>query len=199
MSPSSISCMPMKHQQGSILLISLVLMSVLTLLGLSTMRTAFTGEKISGHIQDLHLANESAESALRRGQRSIRQKDPLAYPSLHDTTVDNLEATSANLVEPPDLKDWEVRYTVVSQAEMQIGSNETAVTALPRPRYKLELFNKECPTLDTGATFSEEEDCNRGKRFYRIFGRGLGRSGENQVILQSLLIEDILKAPGSSG
>lgn len=181
-----------QQQRGSTLLISLVLMAVITLLGLSTMRTAITGEKIAGHIQDQHLATESAESALRRGQRFVRTFGR-SIPSriLHDTIAKPGVPATSPIYDQPNLTSWTERVVEVTASEMQISTNDDAVTPLPRPQYKLELFDTDENEWGQGSSVSAEEQDIRENAYYRIFGRGVGRSGGNEVILQSLLIRKL--------
>jgi Tfp pilus assembly protein PilX len=157
------------------------------------MRTALTGEKIAGHVQDLHLATEAAESALRRGQREIRRDSgKLSSNRLHETFV--LPGTPINDDQdrsPPDLANWyDAKTLTISEAELNTSQDDSE-TPVPMPQYKLERFDKDCPDLGIGSSMSEQSDCLRGSSAYRIFGRGIGRSNENTVILQSLLIEGL--------
>lgn len=53
-----------RHQRGTVLVISLVILLILTILGISAMGTSSLEEKMSGNIQESTHAFESAESGL---------------------------------------------------------------------------------------------------------------------------------------
>ena len=61
-----------KHQQGSALLVSLIILVVMTLLGLSGMRTSVMEEKMAGNMRDSELAFQAAEAALRDAEKYIK-------------------------------------------------------------------------------------------------------------------------------
>ena len=134
-----------QHQSGTILLISLVLLAVITLLGLSSMKTALTGERIAGHVQDLHLANESAESALRRGQRRLRRvAHSITTPEMHISIPlpPGAPENPDQPVNPPDLTNWSSRTIEVAASELVKPANDDSETPVPQPLYKLELFDQ---------------------------------------------------------
>ncbi|MGD8589131.1 MAG: PilX N-terminal domain-containing pilus assembly protein, partial [Chromatiales bacterium] len=52
-------------QQGSVLIVSLILLLVMTLLGLSAMQSSLMEETMAGNVKDRNLAFQAAEAALR--------------------------------------------------------------------------------------------------------------------------------------
>ena len=64
----------MKHtqyQSGSVLIISLIVMLVLTILGVSGMKSAVLEEKMAGNVRDKQLAFQAAEATLREAEKYI--------------------------------------------------------------------------------------------------------------------------------
>ena len=59
------------HQRGATLIVSLVLLLIVTLIGISGMETAVVEEKMSGSYRDHKIGFESAEQALLEGERFI--------------------------------------------------------------------------------------------------------------------------------
>ena len=59
------------HQQGTVLVISLIILSVLTLVAVTGMDTSIMEEKMSGNIRDHELALQASESAMRNGTDAI--------------------------------------------------------------------------------------------------------------------------------
>ena len=60
-----------KHQRGAILAISLVLLIILTLVGVTAMRMTITEEKMAGNMRDRSLAFQAAEAAIRDAEAFI--------------------------------------------------------------------------------------------------------------------------------
>ena len=54
-----------KQQHGVVLLLSLIILSVLTLIAVTGMKTTINQEKMSGNFRDNELAHQAAESALQ--------------------------------------------------------------------------------------------------------------------------------------
>lgn len=69
-------------QQGVVLIVSLMLLVVITLLGISGMRNTTLDERMAGNMRDLQLAFYSAESALREAEQQIKviSLPPLTIP-----------------------------------------------------------------------------------------------------------------------
>jgi type IV pilus assembly protein PilX len=59
---------PAHCEKGSVLIISLIMLIVLTLIGITAMSTASLQEKMAGNSRDMALAFQAAEAALRGGE-----------------------------------------------------------------------------------------------------------------------------------
>lgn len=68
MSHPSSSHSPLRQQRGAALAISLILLVVMTLLGLSSVRTIAQQEKMTSHTVDRSLVYQFAEAGLREGE-----------------------------------------------------------------------------------------------------------------------------------
>lgn len=60
-----------KSQSGAVLVISLFILVVITLIGLSAIQTTTLEEKMSGNMHDHNLAFQAAESALKDAERNF--------------------------------------------------------------------------------------------------------------------------------
>ncbi|NOX10046.1 MAG: hypothetical protein GXP22_11300 [Gammaproteobacteria bacterium] len=60
-----------KKQQGAVLVVSLMILLVMTLLGLSSMQGTILEEKMSGNMRDRNLALQSSEVAMRDGETFV--------------------------------------------------------------------------------------------------------------------------------
>lgn len=66
----------LKKQSGAALVTGLIFLMVLTLLGISAVRTASMEERMSGNLRDRNLALQAAEMALRYAEQHVRDNDP---------------------------------------------------------------------------------------------------------------------------
>ncbi len=60
-----------KKQQGAVLIVGLIMLLVMTLIGLSAMRSTILEEKMAGNYRDSNIAFQVAEAALRDGENDI--------------------------------------------------------------------------------------------------------------------------------
>ncbi len=68
-------CLPQK-QLGAVFVTSLVFLVVITLLGVTAMKTATMEERMAGNLRDRNLALQAAEMGLRYAEQHIRDNDP---------------------------------------------------------------------------------------------------------------------------
>ncbi len=59
------------YQRGTVLVLSLIILTVLTLVAVAGMKTSITEEKMSGNIRDRELAMQASESAMRDATNAI--------------------------------------------------------------------------------------------------------------------------------
>jgi len=177
------------RQGGNILFISMVLLAALSILGLSSMRTALTEEKISQSNQDLNIAQEAAESALRHGQRQLKK----AYQITFDNGFTKTHLLGAVA---PDLSVWDNSENYqVGIADMQVDQNSSKALDSDikveawLPKYRLEEFSVPNNEKDTGTSVSAEEKEPRSTSYFRIIARGVGLDGQNETMLESIVIE----------
>ena len=95
-------------QSGAALIVSLVMLTVMTLLGVSTVKMTVIGERMAGHFFNKQSSFDSAEAALREGEDDSDSL-PLYAPTdgtdglyLPDPTGDPRWSDSATVWEPRD-------------------------------------------------------------------------------------------------
>lgn len=59
------------RQRGAVLFVSLVILLVMTLIGVTAMQTTTLEEKMAGNMRDMNLAFQAAERALRAGEAEV--------------------------------------------------------------------------------------------------------------------------------
>lgn len=78
-----------QKQRGATFVTGLIFLVVLTMFGVTAMKTASMEERMSGNLRDRNLALQAAEMALRYAEQHIRDNDPTTNtPSPIDGVVD---------------------------------------------------------------------------------------------------------------
>lgn len=159
-------------QRGVALVIALVLLVVMTLLGLSAMRTVTLEEKMSGHTFDRSISFQATEAALRQAETWVAANQPTpAAGAACDTTTGVcglLTGSSVDRWNDASFSGW-VNATPV-------GSASITVT----PQFFIEYLGNTFPCVPND--LNEPIDCKR----YRITARSNAGDGRASVMLQSM-------------
>jgi len=115
-------------QRGVALVISLLLLLIVTLIGVSGMQTTVLEEKMAGNFKDKHIAFQAAESALREAEA--------AADGLNGHTGMDSSCTSGMCYNGPN-------GTPLSTLENHISLGNAAsatptISGLPQPRYVID-------------------------------------------------------------
>ena len=163
------------QQQGAALLVCLIILVLVTLIGLTTMKSSMLQEKMSGGNSDKALAFEAAEMTLR---------DAEAHIKAHLTSVSGFAAgCAASLCLAPT--DGSALAETVNWDSNQVatygqGSGAAALSGLARqPKYMIELLSEMPPPPGNSV-----KAANTGTA-YRITALGYGRQEHTRVMLQS--------------
>lgn len=162
------------QQRGTALIISLIILLLMTLLGVTGMQTTLVQERIAGNVRDRNLAFEAAEAALRQGE---------SY--LADNAVVGPFNGANGLYQPVASGDprWEV-VTWTNQSHVQPVDFSVQGTTLARnPAYIIEELAP-APADPTGSLAADAPLPTM--RFYRITARGWGGSDMAVVQLQTV-------------
>ncbi len=171
------------RNQGAALIVSLVLLTLVTLLGVAGIRTVSLEENMAGHSFDRNLALQAAEAALREAEKYAEANKPT--PTYSDT--DNTCPTSpsainncdANGVCPPPDKDCTPRWRASGFTGWK--SATVSLSALAgTPQYFIEYLGSTFPCSDGGS--SDPKNCKR----YRITARSNPGTGRASVMVQSV-------------
>ena len=183
-----------RKQSGVVLVVSIILLLVLTLIGLSSMRGTTLEERMAGNWRDANYALQSAEAALRGAETFLRPlfilPSDITYPdgcpegencpvfahsrlsnSEHDPTADLL--TTRITATNADTHPW-------MQASQQYDAIDLPGIATA-PRYLIE--HRDFVRDHLGIGFGSGLETGRDQ--YQITARGTGQSDEAEVILQS--------------
>jgi type IV pilus assembly protein PilX len=188
-------------QRGTVLIVALMFLIILTLLCLATMTGTTLEEKMAGNARDYNTALQAAEAALRDGEADLKASGVSGLRNISVTSfpVDKIgasppfgcNATGLCIIETEKRQlytDGTVSWGSTSTSSVKYGTytGAPAITGLSsQPRYTLELMqfadgkNKE---RVTGASSTVDF------YFVRITARAWGASSDTQVTLQEVFI-----------
>lgn len=180
---------PMKHQNGMVLIVSLIILVIVTLIAVTALRVTILEERMAGNTRDRQLAFEAAEYALREAQ------DVLSAPVLPQFTTSGGSTggyftglntnpdgkgdvafwslwNPANPSANPTAHNWGTKSVLATKAA-GVLSGQT------QPRYVIEEF----PAISCDG-FSSKWPPPPPRNVYRVTARGNGRTADSVVILQ---------------
>lgn len=156
--------LPHRTQSGIALIVSLLLLVVITLLGITGMRNTTLEEKMAGNMRDHQLAFHAAESALRDAESKLQA---VTLPNFNNT----------NGYYQPDTTIWKtVDWNPANNGAIAVSTTIPGVAE--QPSYYLE----EMPATNMGGSLEAGAALNVGT--YRITARAVGGSATSEVILQ---------------
>ncbi len=165
------------HQSGAALVVSLMILLVLTLIGITSMSSTILEEKMAGGVRSQNLAFQAAEAALRDGEIWLGAQTPVpaavalcGSPPCQVVVLDSLGG-----------------LTVQNDAWWSSNAREYGVTGIKEvkrvsadPRYIVEeRAFQNTGGLDVGISPPQ------GRLYYRLTARGTGGSTGIETILQS--------------
>ncbi|PLX77446.1 MAG: pilus assembly protein [Azoarcus sp.] len=176
-------------QRGAALIVSLILLIVLTLLGLSSIRTVAQEERMTANTFDRSLGFQGAEAALRVGE-AVAQLQADAAPANpgFDSAGVYTDSDSSCVVSPcqgglcsqPD-KDCGVRWLDSAFAGCVNAGGLSLGALAETPQYFVEYLGGNFPCNIDDPT-SGAQNCKR----YRVTARSSSSSDRANVILQSI-------------
>lgn len=161
---------PRKQQRGVALFVSLVLLLILTIIGVSAVQTTTLEIRMARNEHDTMLAFQAAESALRDAEQELFVA--VANPYMPVADIGNVQNWRVNGV-------WAVN-----------GASTPAGTPIPGaaedPRYLIEYAG---PVLRPENAFQLDDPYGNGVvdrvEMFQITARGVGGSTNTSVMLQS--------------
>lgn len=161
------------RQDGAVLIVSLLILILLTLLGLTAIQAGTVQERIAGNTRNLDVAFQAAEAALREAE------DRLDNPSVPVTNGSVTGWYHWSLAPAPRWKTpstWDtfgnIDYVLGSDAGWPVArAPEFAIEELP-------------PMPDTGGSLDASAPVSEDV-MYRVSARGFGGNQNTFVILQT--------------
>lgn len=178
---------------GGALIISLILLLLLTIMGISAMRTSSLQERMTGNARDLNTAFQAAEAAIREAERLLadRANPPGPFNGsnglyMNDQAVCNPGDGSSYAGDPPDSANRGSQGWRKRTAPSSGDDNVTLAAVSEQPEYVIlrmpvesEHGGQDSPSLGAG----QAPPCID---LYIITARGFGTSANSMVVLQTV-------------
>lgn len=155
-------------QQGVALVIVLVLLTLIALIGATSMQTTTVQESMTSNQKDMSVSFNSAEAALRAAETYLNGNSIGAF----DGTVTGLYYSTAN-----NIPDWKNATTT---------GWITRTGTLPNVSSQPEYFIEELPTVYDPTTNASADTPLQQKPLYRVTARGYGPSTNGHSVLQTV-------------
>ena len=158
-------------QQGSVLVLCLLFLLVLTVLGIAATTNTLVQERMAGGERDMNLAFQAAESGLRGGEVWLQQqlvqpipKDGPCTPACDVWIKGDVPdlILDVNNPTPPPVLDWVNDAREYGQPLIGLTANEV------KPRYVIEYEDFEPDSLTVGIGVPT------GRTLYKVSARGRG-------------------------
>lgn len=164
-----------RQERGSVLLVSLIILLVMTLIGVSGMRTTILEEKMAGNMRDADLAFQAAEAALRAAED---------YIDGSIISTNNFDGDGSDgLYDNSDDRIWE---NIDWDGDDSLAYSGFTNNVANPPRYVIQLLSV------TGAATDELNLDNQGQgtgageiNTFLVTARGTGGTDNAVVYLQS--------------
>lgn len=166
------------RQQGAVLVISMVILLMMTLIGLSSMQNTTLEEKMAGNYRDQNLSFQAAESTLREGEGWIANltKEPELSA---DGCTSNCDVWDSDTLLAALSSSSYLDNTLWSDSRAK-----TATSTIPEvaasPEYFLEFEKDKRDRLNIG----QQQD-STVRVYYGVVAQGIGGSASTRTVLQS--------------
>ena len=189
-----------RREKGLVLMIALIFLIVITLLGITAMRTNILEERLAGNSRDWALAFQAAEAALRDAEKDIQSgtrfvgetgftascTNGLCTPQIDGTAIwQDLEG-SAN-------SGWMTGASAgpsIAYGTYTSPTPATIANVARQPRYIIEVVTEKGSSLVQKGGYG-----NQGNRYaYRVTARGFGTSVDsNGVPIARVTVQSMYK------
>lgn len=165
---------PSTTQQGSALIVTLSILLILTLLGISAMSTSTLQERMAGNARDAEVAFESAETAIRAAEKYI---ESIATTSVFNNSAGKYAARGSSA------EAWKTEGNWSGAVNYSISS-----TVAKSPHYMIQIIEStlgESDEVNSGAAYGSGGNSTDKPTVFQITARGYGLSPNSRVMLQS--------------
>lgn len=168
---------PEHRQSGAALIVSLLILLVMTMLGLSSIQTSRMEERMSGNARDINLSFQAAEAALMDADRYLG--DGSIKPAFDGSTPGLFAKaeTGSQLYEAAGWNWYDSQKVRVYSEPALAGLNS-------QPRYYIEFLAQ--VAITGGSLVSGFNPKEQTVTYYRVTAYGTGASASSVTILQTV-------------
>jgi type IV pilus assembly protein PilX len=156
-----------KQQSGAVLAVSLIMLLLLTLIGITGTQVTGLEEKMTGNMRERNIAFQACETALRAGERFLTQA---TLPNFTSTGTNGLYSETAT---PPKQNDNWSSFNTVAYNAASLSHTASA------PLYVIQRLNVVGESSLDAGNYNENE-------VYRVTARGVGGTSNSVAVVQSV-------------
>jgi len=168
-------------QRGAILVMVLIFLTVLTLMAVTGMDTSVTEERMASNMQDYNQAFEAAEVAMEEAEAWLGAQ--LDMPTANNAGTAEVWTEDGPDPDTDSVSWWAERDAAWWNANAESASGLQQVAQ--QPQYVIEEY---FVSTDGQAQNQGNGDPPPTRVLHRITARGVGSSGDAEVLLQSTYI-----------
>ncbi len=174
-----------QKQSGVVLIISLIMLVLLTLIGVTSMQVTGLEEKMAGNMKSNNLAFQSAETALREGE--VWLATSIAEPAVDTAPVWGFNAMDPNSADSTPWWFDTIRNAVWWNANAVQSGATLQGFELPlgnpnnKPHHIIEFKYFDSDTLVIGTNNPPP-----GINYYQVTAKGTGANGQSRQLVQSI-------------
>jgi type IV pilus assembly protein PilX len=178
-----------RQQRGAVLIVSMLLLLVVTVLALGASQSTRLQERMASSQRNYDLAFQSAEAALRAGERML-DNPAMAAPPLPCSTppcqvyergyLNNIISYENQAYEPRSWWTTNARSYGATEADNLIAGSEGQGLARRDPQYYVEEIEEVPDALSIPPTGPPPS-----RIYYRIIARGEGGTANTSAVLHS--------------
>jgi len=178
-----------KHQHGAVLIVSLIILLLMTLIGVSGMQTTTLEEKMASNNLDRMIALQAAEAALAEGETIVRALNNAGQLGPYDGNGADARY-DGSFTDIWTVVDWTGSSAAnTNEASPYTGPDVAVYTSAggPPPAFVIEQYAAALagPQNNPGGY---GQGIGSGTVFlFRVTARGTSRAGTGQVFLQSIM------------
>jgi type IV pilus assembly protein PilX len=172
-----------RHQGGTALITSLLLLLVLTVIGITAMQVTRMQERMAGNTRDLNLSFQGAEAALRNGEDLIAKQAFAPEPCA--TAPCDFWAPNATAVANAETRPWETWWNTTATTPYEANGDHAhpthEMTDLEAdPRFVIEFVAE----ISDPATLGDATNTS-SRYFYQVTAASPGATPNAVTVLQS--------------
>ena len=163
------------RQHGAVLIVSLIILLIMTLIGITAVSTTSLEEKMAGNLRDKNVALQAAEAALADGEATLSKSgvQPPAVAACPQAPC----VWQVNML--PDLSSQVQTWWLANGQEYGTANVKDINEAKTDPRFIIEALSFVPDNLDAG------QGTRSGLSMYRITAHGTGATDDAQSMLVS--------------